>query len=462
MAQPLWKILRRLNPAQLLILSFAGYILFISLVLCLPGAVVGKPISWVQALFTATSATCVTGLVAVDTGAKFTLFGQLVILASIQLGGIGIMTMSSFILLLIGKRPSLQARETLSGYFPSLEKLSFSRLLVAIVLLTFLVEAAGALLLFARWLRSYPSAGQTAYQAVFHAISAFCNAGFSLNRDNLIPWASDLTTNGTIMALIIFGGLGFFVLIEIWSALTPSRRPFHLRFSFHTKLVLSMTVLILILGTAGFYFLEMGNPLTLKPFGFGQRLLRSLFQVVTARTAGFNTLPIENLTHACLYLLLGVMFVGAGPGSCAGGVKVTTAGVLLIVVLSRVRGFSRPSLFGRSLPRATIEQALTLIVLAAVFLALFILLILIAEEGHHPVALQRGSYFMELTFETVSAFGTVGLSTGLTPDLSRAGMLLISAMMFIGRLGPLTLAYALERHRRKLAYHYPEESVLIG
>ena len=462
MVLSLGKRFRRLNPAQLLIFSFAAYILFISLILSLPAAAVGEPVSWVQALFTATSATCVTGLTVVDTGGKFSLFGQLVILASIQLGGIGIMTMSSFILVLMGRRPSLQAREAVSSLFPSLERFTLPRLLVATIIVTAACELAGAVLLFARWMREIPDPGQAAYQAVFHSISAFCNAGLSLNRDNLIPWAADVTTNFTIMALILFGGLGFFVLIEIWSALGRSRRPFLRRFSFHTKLVLTMTLLILVIGTLFFFLLEQRNDQTLKPLGLGQGLLLSVFQIVTARTAGFNTLPIENLTPACLYLLIGVMFVGAAPGSCAGGVKVTTAGVLLIVVMSRLRGLGRPTLFGRSLPRTIIEQSLTLIVLAAVLVAGLLMVLLLTEEGLHPEAVRRGRYFLELAFETVSAFGTVGLSTGITPRLSNAGMLLISAMMFIGRLGPLTLAYALERHRRKLAYHYPEESVLIG
>ncbi len=422
-------------PIRLLIGSFLSLILIGTLLLKLPAATPpGQPISWIDAVFTATSATCVTGLAVRDTGTGFTLFGQLVILGLIQAGGLGVMTFSLFILTLFRGRVSQAQRTLFEQTLAGTGSQHLWPVLRLVILFTFTAEAVGALLLFVRWL---PEMGllRAGYNAVFHAVSAFCNAGFALRADSLTPWRGDAWVMLTVAALIVLGGLGFITVYEVfrWSR---RRTPL----SVHSKLALVVSTALIVLGTGMIWFLE--GPRSFAAMAPGEQALAAFFQSVTTRTAGFNTVDLALLSPATLFLMILLMFVGGSPGSCAGGVKTTTLGVLVLAMVTRLRGHSHVNLFRRTLGPLTVRNTLTAAVggTMGVIPALFALLLI--ESPQRTFAEER-FLFIDYLFETVSALGTVGLSTGVTADLSSAARLLVTLLMFCGRLGPLTLASAL-------------------
>jgi trk system potassium uptake protein TrkH len=447
----------RLKPAQLIILSFSGAILLGSALLALPIAAADQPLAWLDALFTITSATCVTGLVVVDTGAYFSGFGQVLILVFIQLGGLGITTLSAMIFYVFTASLPLRDREvvlrTLAGtraVTPSL-----GQLLKAVLALTFAIEAAGALLLTLRFAFDYPLP-RAAYLGLFHSISAFCNAGFGLFADSLVRYQGDWVINFTIMALIILGGLGFSVLLELLRV-AQGQQPWA-RLSLHTRVVLFTTAILIPLGAAVIYGMEWGNALRGMPAS--TRFLACLFQSVTPRTAGFNTVDIGRLTDPTLFFIIMLMFIGGASGSCAGGIKVNTFALLVALTWSRLHGRNDVEIFERRISPWAIPRVITLVILSVCFVTFMVLLLSLAEQGMLSHQESRGA-FMEVVFEAFSAFGTVGLSTGLTPQLSPLGKVLIILLMFVGRVGPLTLG-ALFTERRKRPLRYPEENVLVG
>ncbi|MBI9075129.1 MAG: ATPase [Desulfatibacillum sp.] len=447
----------RSNANQLAIMGFLGLILLGTLLLMLPVAARGEDLSFIDALFTSTSAVCVTGLTVVDTGTHFTLFGQIVILFLIQLGGLGIMILTTSILFMLGKRLSIALSDGISGSFLPARHMSLGGMIKITLAWTFLIELAAALVLFARWMGDFPP-GMAAWLAVFHAVSAFCNAGFSLFPDSLVRYAGDPLVTGVIMALIISGGIGFFVMIDVWGAFKGRFQPGRM-VSLHTRLVLTMTIFLIVFGALAFWGIEHNHNLKdLSPF---QEALRALFQSVTARTAGFNTMEIPELANASLFLLIMLMFIGGAPGSTAGGIKVTAACVVVIAVIARLRGMQKASWAGRSLSRGDLERALVLILLSGALVGLITMLLLITELGGIAHTHSRG-LFLELVFECVSAFGTVGLTTGVTPGLTTTGRLLIIFAMFVGRLGPFTLVYAMESRKTPVRMQYPEEKIMIG
>jgi trk system potassium uptake protein TrkH len=458
MPSRLFRLWQRMSAAQIAILSFAGIILLGTLLLLLPVSNTGPRVSVVDALFTSTSAMCVTGLTVVDPGTTYTAFGEAVIVILIQLGGFGILALSTFFLFMLGRRTSLRVADGASETYPKMAQYSLREMLRKALFFTLGFEGLGALVLFLRWLPDY-SAGTALWQAVFHSVSAFCNAGFSLYPENLVRYAGDPVTNLTVMGLIVCGGIGFFVMIDLWGALRRRSYPGKHRLSFHTKVVLTVTAFLIPAGALAIFGLEHGG--SMAGLRWDGALLRSFFQSVTARTAGFNTVDIARLSNASLYVLIMLMFIGGAPGSTAGGVKVTAVGVLWIVVLSRLRGLERSSMFGRSLNHSDIERALTLIVLAVVMLSLFTMALLVVQLGSVSHQESEGT-FLAVLFEYVSAFGTVGLSMNFTPTLTTVGRLLIVLVMFIGRLGPLTLIVALESRRARARFHYPQEEVMIG
>lgn len=450
-------LLGRMNAAQLTLLSFAAVILAGALLLKLPISR-EKPVTFVDALFTSGSAVCVTGLVVVDPGTTFTFFGQAVILALIQVGGFGVMTLSTFFLFMMKRRASFSVSGAVAGSFLKLRRYSLAEMIYRALGLTVAIEALGALILFLRWVQDLPP--RTAlWQALFHSVSAFNNAGFSLFPDNLVGYAGDPAVNFTVMGLIVLGGIGFFVMIDLSDTIRRDPDPAKRRISFHTKMVLLMTLILIFGGAALLYFFERSHSLASHPPG--QALLRALFQSVTARTAGFNTVAMPGLTNASLFVLITLMFIGASPGSTGGGVKTTTVGVVLVVIVSRLRRLTRPSLFGRAVGRDNLEQAVTLLLLAMTLLAVFVLALLLTEYPHNPVANSQGD-FIKVVFECASAFGTVGLSVDFTPTLTVAGRLFIIVLMYFGRVGPLTLIYALQRKGGEAVFHYPEEQIMIG
>ncbi|MCD6150610.1 MAG: potassium transporter [Deltaproteobacteria bacterium] len=452
-------MLKRLTPPQLVIVSFAAIILLGSLLLVQPMVVHGAPLKFIDALFTSASAVCVTGLVVVDTGSRFTLAGQWIILTLIQLGGLGIMTFSVVFILLLGRKLAFREKILISDTFSHLPVDNIASLVKQIFIFTFAIEGVGALLLFCRWLPEYPWP-HALYLAIFHAISAFCNAGFSPLRDSLMGYRSDILVNMTVMLLIIAGGLGFLVIMELRYYLIHKMNRSRIFLSLHTKLVLTVTLLLIFGGMGLLYFTEQFH--TLRQVSVGEGLLAAAFQSVTARTAGFNTLDIGSFGNSSLLIVICLMFIGASPGSCGGGVKTTALGVFAMMMWARICGREHVSLYGRTLPRNTIFNAFSIITAAGLILVLFLLILSISEASAPiPLAVERGR-FINLLFEEVSAFATVGLSTGITSSLSSFGKFMIVMLMFIGRVGPLTAVLLFTRRQSKGDFQYAEEQVMIG
>jgi trk system potassium uptake protein TrkH len=442
-------------PLRLLVGSFLVLIALGTLLLWLPAATPPeRPILLIDALFTATSAVCVTGLVVRHTGAEFAPFGQVVILVLIQLGGLGIMTFSLLVLSALRRRLSLAARSALNHTLAGGGRgEGLGSLLKRIFAFTVTIELAGALVLFSRWLEPL-GAWRASYAAVFHSVSAFCNAGFSLWSTSLMAYRDDVVVNLTIMSLVVLGGLGFLTVHELrgwWE-----RREV---VSLHTKVALATTGWLLVAGTLGIWLLENDNALAgLSPLS---QMMASAFQAVSARTAGFNTIDLASLTPAGLFFMMFLMFVGGSPGSCAGGVKTTTLGVLVLAAWNRVHGRVHVNAFRRTLGRSTLENAVT-ITIGGVFVTVVGLFVLLFAQAPHSSLRELHGEFAAYVFETVSAMGTVGLSVGVTTSLTPASRLVVIALMFLGRLGPLTVATALVRQSPGRDFQLAEEDVMVG
>lgn len=442
------------TPGRLLVASFLVLIALGTLLLELPWATPpGQPIGWVDALFTATSAGCVTGLVVRDTGAAFTGFGQGVILGLIQAGGLGIMTFSLLILSLLRGRPTFAHRAVYEQTLAGGAQRELRPLVELVFLFTFAAEAVGAALLAVRFVPEMGLA-RGVWWAVFHAVSAFCNAGFGLASDNLTRYRADPWVNLVVMSLVVLGGIGFFVVHEL-----VRERARWTRLSVHSKLALTVSGGLIVAGALGFWLLEAGN--TLDGLPWTEQLWASLFQSVAPRTAGFNSVDLAALGAPTLFLISMLMFVGGSPGSTAGGIKTTTFGVLLLATVERFRGHRNVNAFRRTLTRETLGNTAAialggvLTVVAGVF-ALLLTELPVREVGDDPVV------FVALYFETVSALGTVGLSTGITGLLEPSSKLVLALLMFLGRLGPLTVASSLAAASTLRDWRYPEEDVVVG
>jgi len=440
------------SPAQVLVGSFVSLIAAGTALLALPLSATRDSLSILDALFTATSAVCVTGLIAVDTPRDLSLFGQLVVLLLIQLGGLGYMAITTVVGVALGRTLTMAERLTLQEALNVQTMDGLARFVFTVLKLILAFELAGAAILTAWWAGEHGLL-RAGYYGLFHAVSAFNNAGFALFSDSLMRYRGDWVVNLVISGLVISGGLGFVVLTELRRAASWRR------LTLHTRLTLMLTTALIAIGTACFLLLERGNPATLGPLPFGEALLASFFQSVTTRTAGFNTLDIGAMMPASLFLMLLLMFVGAAPGGTAGGVKITTVSITVAVIWSMVRGTAEPTLLRRRLAPDLIARAFSICLIG--FLALNVVTgLLLASEG-------RG--LLPTLFETTSAFGTVGLSTGengapisLSGHFSATGKLLAAAMMFMGRVGPLTLAVAIARGGAKARMRYPEGKVLVG
>jgi len=405
----------------------------------------GKSIGFIDALFTATSATCVTGLIVLNTGKDFSTFGQLIILILLQCGGLGIMTMSTMFAFLVGKRISLRQRLIMQESLNQFSIGGLVHLAKFILIFTVIIEGVGATILFFCWQKNY-SPVQALYLGVFHSISAFCNAGFSLFSDSIMRYRGDLIINLTFMALIILGGIGFLVLLEL---LQYGKKE---TLSLHTKLVLKISFILILIGFIGVYLIEYSNPLTLGNLNLSEKIYSSIFQSITARTAGFNTIHIGSMLNPTLFLIIILMFIGASPGSTGGGIKTTTFSLLILYVWSSLTGKEGINLFKRRVSPDIIPKALTVITLSLALVVTMTILLSYVE----------GEDFIKILFEVVSAFATVGLSTGITPSLSTAGKIIIIITMFAGRLGPLGLALSLIQKREPEVIKYPEEKVMVG
>ncbi|MBN1783308.1 potassium-transporting ATPase subunit KdpA [bacterium] len=446
------------SPPRLVLLSFAATILLGALLLMLPRATAGEgSLGFIDALFTSTSAICVTGLIVVDTGGHFTLFGQIVILILIQAGGLGIMTISTFFIYLISGRLNVFGQELLFDTITQDPMQNLRRLLMSVFIYTAVLELLGACILFIRFIPDY-SFRHAALQAVFHSVSAFCNAGFSLWSDSLTVYRHDAVVNMTISGLIVLGGIGFVVVYDMVLKRRKSAKLTWMKLSLHSRLVILTTCVLIAAGTLLIFFLEFHNSMAGESVGHG--LLISFFQSVTARTAGFNTVNMTSFRDSTLLVIVVLMFIGASPGSCGGGIKTTTFLLFLSSLYARFRLKQHVNLFSKKIPEQILSKVTVIVFfsLFAVILFTFLLLVIEIPQGSHNAT--KGS-FLAYLFEVVSAYGTVGLSMGVTPFLDTLSKLLIVILMYVGRLGPLTLAIAL-KPRKEDRFKYTEENVLVG
>lgn len=434
-----------LTPPQFLMGGFAITILIGTLLLKLPLATETEGISWIDAFFMATSATTVTGLVTVDTGTVFTVFGETVIMMLIQIGGLGFMTFAVLAILILGKRISLKERLLLQEALNQTAVGGVIRLTIRLFVFSIMIELFGMILLATVWVPEYGWKFGL-YTSLFHSISAFNNAGFSLWSDSLMGYAGDPVVNLVITGMFILGGLGFTVLIDV------KNQPIFKKLSLHSKLMIIGTLVVNVMAFLMIFFLEYGNPDTIGSLSFLDKMWTSYFQAVTTRTAGFNTLNIGDMETSSVLLMMVLMFIGAGSGSTGSGIKLTTAIVMVVAVISYLQKRSEVTLMNRTIKRDIVLRsfAIALVGVATVFVTLFLLTV---TEPELP--------FLQLAFETFSAFGTVGLSMGITGELSDPGKVIVMILMFLGRLGPITLAFSLATTKPDKV-RYAKEDVYTG
>jgi trk system potassium uptake protein len=440
---------KTINPARVLAAGFIGLIITGSLLLSLPAARVAGELSYIDALFTAASAVCVTGLVVVDTGSFYSLFGQIIIMVLIFFGALGFMTMTTLIFIILGRRITLRRSLIVKEILGQDSIGNVSQLVLNVLMMTVFFVLVGTILLSVSYA---PQLGleQGFFVALFHAVSAFGNAGFDLlgGYNSLTIKPVDYLVNGTIFALFFIGGLGFTVILEL-----VDRLQFRHRLSLHSHLVLFSSVALLLGGTILVFALEYNNPETLGGFSFIDKVFTAFFTAATPRTAGFSVLRTEMMNHSTLLVIMALMFIGASPTSTGGGVKTTTVSVIFITLVNMIRGRREPIVYYRRFPLYQIMRAVSIITAAIVIIFISTLFLTIFEDFD----------FLSLIFESISAFGTVGLSTGITPQLSNPSKLVIIFTMLSGRVGPMSLLMALAwRKEEDVLLRYPEENLMIG
>jgi len=444
---------RHLTPTRIFVFSFAAYIALGTLALWFPFSSSHGGLRFVDALFTSTSAVCVTGLASIDIGKDLSLIGQLITLVLFQVGGLGIITFSVVLFALMGRGISFKSREITQSAFLHTPKKDFNLIIKKVLRYTFIIESIGALLLFLRFVQEFP-VEQAFYHAIYNAVSAFNNCGYSLFPDNMMRYQSDILVNVTIMLLIILGGIGFIVQQEVIAKLRSAEK----KLSLHTKIVLITTAALIFVGATCFYFMEMNN--VLRGASTKTAILSSFFQSVVPRTAAFHTVDIGILTNSTILVIIILMFIGASPGSTGGGVKTTSFAILMLLIFNRIKGNENVNIANRTIPKDTIDKTIYIIFASAIIIGVIAAVLLLA--GSTSAAPLASRYqFVEYLFETVSAFGTVGLSMGVTPKLNDVQKYAIILMMFIGRVGPLTLAFAWYSARKR-GITYAEESVMVG
>ena len=453
--------MRRLNPPQIVALSFLLTIVIGTVLLSLPISVQGREnLSLIDAVFTATSATCVTGLIVKDTAGFFSPFGRLVILLLFQSGGLGIMTLSTLFAILLGRKLTIRRKVIVQNALDRHKIEGLTTLIKYILVVTFGIEILGAFLLFLKWVQAPGvSVNQAVWWSIFHSVSAFCNAGFSLFSNSFIGYKDNYYIIFVMSIMIILGGIGFVVLLDIKSLNFWRKNRFFIlkRLNLQAKIVLTLTVFLILLGMAFFLFSENQN--VLQDLSWKNKIFTSYFQSVTSRTAGFNTIDIGALRIGTLFFLIFLMFIGASPGSTGGGIKTATFGVVLAGLWAMVKNKKEVSLFKKTIPQYVIRKALVVFLMGLGWIVL-VTLILSVVEGEN--AGRSSDSFLPILFEVTSAFGTVGLSTGITADLTTLGKVLIILTMYAGRIGPLTLALAIALREEKLIYRYPEEKIMVG
>ena len=442
-----------LPPGQIVALAAAGLILIGTFLLLLPASTPPNiELRFLDALFTATSAVCVTGLIVMDTPTEFTMFGQLIILMLVQIGGLGYALMATLILLALGHRIGLRDRMMLAETLNTFDMEGSVRYVKIVAVSTVVIELIGMLLLTLRFSLDMP-AGDALYSGLFHSISAFNNAGFALFSDSLISYQADIAINVIVTILIILGSIGFLVFQDVWDNFQGER----FRLQTHTKLVLSVTVILLVMGTAGITILEWNNPKTLQPLSIGERLAISHFHAVS-RTAGFTTIDVGHMNDATLYLLILLMTVGGSPGSMSGGIKTTTFAIIWLTIWSVLRRRSDVQILHRRVSWELVVRAFCLCILALTMITLFTLMLTFSE----------GRSFLSLMFEVTSAMGIVGMSLGddagrsFSALLTDFGKVVIITSMLMGRFGPLLIGLFAVQTTTPSRYRYPEARIMIG
>lgn len=438
------------NPPQFFALGFLMLIALGTLLLMLPVATADRHhLSFVDALFEATSAVCVTGLIVVDTQTTFTLFGQIVLLCLIQVGGLGFMTLTVFIALLLRRNISFEERHLVKESLNQDSYEGIVRMVRFVLLFTVVCEAIGTIILGIHWGDEF-GYSKSFYYGLFHSISAFNNAGFDImgNFNSMTAYVGDPIVNFTLTSLLILGGIGFIVVADIFQ-----KRKTRNRLTLHTKVVLWMSAVLVAFGTILIFILEYGNPATIGNLPWSDKLLASYFHGVVPRTAGFNSLNTADLTLGSQLVTMALMFIGGGTGGTAGGIKVTTFAILLFAVWALIKGKQEVNIRNRRIPGDLVFRAFSITTYSVLLVSLFVFLLAITEKG---AALNY------IAFEVLSAFGTVGMTLGLTPELSEPGKILLSLLMFMGRVGPITIAFALAFRIRKTAMRNPEERIIIG
>lgn len=449
------------KPGWIVIRGFLLAIIIGAFMLSLPFASAdGRWLSPLKSIFTATSAVCVTGLTVVDTGTEFSFFGQMIILILMQLGGLGLVTMGTLFLLLVGKRLSFKNEFVLMDSFGQDGIRGLRALIVRVFVYAVMIEAAGASILAHRLIRTYDySLAKAIYYGIFHAVSAFCNAGFALYSDSLIGFRDDNVILLCTACLIVLGGLGFPVLYNIVSVRFWHRnRLTRGRLSLHSRAVLVASAVLIVVGTISFFLLEYGN--TLSEMSLWDRITCSFFQAVTPRTAGFNVVDMGVVQPSTLFMTMVLMFIGGAPASAAGGIKITTMVVLIFTIKAMVRGREDTELSNRTVPMKIVREAISIFLLGFLFVGFVFGVLLVTERS--MVSLAGVTLSDRLLFETVSAFGTVGLSTGITTHLSVLGQICIIICMFVGRLGSLTVALFIGTREVGQTVRYPEEDIVVG
>lgn len=440
----------KLSPYILILLSFAIMMFLGAFLLCLPLAQIsGKSGNFLENLFTATSALCVTGLVVNDISITYTIFGKIVILILIQLGGLGVLTVSSMVILSISRKMGYYTKKIVSEDINYNILTEIPRYLKNVSIVVFGIEFVGAVLLFFEFSKKLPFIQAVGY-SIFHSVSAFCNAGFALFSNNMENYTGNILINFVITSLIILGGLGFAAILDVYNVIKKTRR----KLSTSTHLAIAMTIFLICFGAIMTFILEYSNKGTIGNLSLHDKLLSSYFQSVTLRTAGFQTVDLATLTTPTIIIYLFLMFIGASPGSTGGGLKTTTLGILLLGVMNAITGREDIEYRRRRLSWQTFNKACAILMLSLFYLFVMIIIMSIFDSS-------KG--FLPLLFELISAFGTVGLSMGVTAKLSIISKLIIILTMYIGRVGPLTIMYALSKKKyREGKYKYPEETILIG
>ena len=438
------------SPYMTILLSFMVVTILGGILLSLPISMrYGKSVKLIDGFFIATSAICVTGLSSIDIGSVYNIFGQMVILVLIQLGGLGVITFTSVIIIMISKKIGYYTKKIVQEDINIDTTFKIEEYVKKVILSVIVIEFIGTVILFFEFIKKFGFL-KAVYYSFFHSVSAFCNAGFSLFSDNLYGFKNSFIINMTIPLLIFLGGIGFSTILNCYNVLRKKEK----RLTSTTKLSIKISIFLVIIGMVAMFFLEYSNKSTIGNLSFGQKLEASFFQSVTTRTAGFNTISILGLKRSTSLLFVILMFIGASPGSTGGGIKTTTIGLIILGTLAILKNKDTIEYDKRSVSWRIYSKAITVLFISLIYTTICVFLLILFE---------RNKNLLDLVFEVFSAFGTVGLSRNLTPSLADISKFILIITMFVGRVGPLTIALALSKSNlKKGRYTYPQENILIG